>query len=191
MATIACVDCGTTRTRCPSNTKYCWLCRLIRDLDHWRKNTRRCMEAGCRATFAPLGFKDRHCSSCNPGMQTRRGRCVLCKQEGCYTDPRLPVCAGCARDPGQRERLWGALLSGQRKRCAEHNTPIPHAPMGECSVAAPPHEYDLLLGIPEQQLLRKFREEHPRKPQESTIHYVRRLLAEGVIVRDGNRIKEA
>lgn len=124
MATISCRDCGATRTRCPRNTRYCWLCRLIRELDYWRTHTRRCMD--CQVVFAPLGGKDRQCSACNPGMSTRRQRCAIVVaagglHEGDPVHPSLPVCAGCARDPKLRPTLWDALIKGQANRRAANN----------------------------------------------------------------------
>lgn len=127
VATILCTDCGTPRHRVPSNTRYCWLCRLLRDIDYWRRNTRTC---GCGAKFAPLNRADLHCSTCNPGLRAYSGPCVLATKdrphEGRYPHPKLPVCVACTRDPKIRPRLIRALEVGQARRQSQ-NKEVPSA----------------------------------------------------------------
>ena len=125
MATITCRDCGAERHRVPSNTRYCKRCRMLRDIDYWRRETRHCLGTECEhAKFAPLDRADRHCSACNPGLRAHVGPCALAYKdaphEGRYIHPALPVCADCARDPRQRQRLIRALETGQAARQAQH-----------------------------------------------------------------------
>lgn len=124
MATITCRDCGYQRHRVPANTLYCKRCRLLRDIDYWRKNTRVCAEAGCRQVFAPLHRNDRWCSTHNPGLRAHSGTCGLAPRdaphEGRYVHPSLPICADCARDPAKRRLLIKALENGQAARRREN-----------------------------------------------------------------------
>ena len=121
MATIHCADCGDERRGTPKNTRYCKRCRALRDLDHWRRLTRRC---SCGATFAPLNRGDLYCAACDPGLRAYSGTCVLSPADAPHSGPfvnaTLPVCAACARDPKQRKRLIRALEVGQagRKKAA-------------------------------------------------------------------------
>lgn len=124
MATITCRDCGTQRHRVPANTRYCKRCRMLRDIDYWRRNSRTC---SCGARFAPLDRNDHHCSTCNPGLRAHSGPCALAyadhPHEGRYVHPALPVCAPCARDPRLRQRLIAALEAGQANRIAVNHHP--------------------------------------------------------------------
>lgn len=117
MATITCRDCGNQRHRVPKNTRYCKRCRMLRDIDYWRRRVRTC---SCGNKFAPLDRLDRHCSTCDPGLRAHAGPCVLATRdnphEGRYVHPALPVCASCARDPKQRQRMIAALELGQANR---------------------------------------------------------------------------
>lgn len=121
MATIICRDCGDERHRVPRNTLYCKRCRVLRNIDYWRKTTRRC--ADCDAPFAPLDRNDNWCSKCNPGLQAHRGPCALARgeHEGLYVTGSVPICADCMRDPAQRRFLISALSKGQAKRRAANN----------------------------------------------------------------------
>ena len=120
MATITCRDCGFQRHRVPANTRYCKRCRLLRDIDYWRRRTRTC---SCGAVFAPLGRLDRHCSKCDPGLRAHTGPCGLGNHDGRYVHPSLPICASCCRDPKQRQRMIAALERGQAARRRENNHP--------------------------------------------------------------------
>lgn len=117
MATITCRDCAAQRHRVPANTRYCKRCRILRDIDYWRRKTRTC---SCGAVFAPLDRNDGHCSKCDPGLRAHTGPCALSSRDaphdGRYVHPALPVCASCARDPRQRQRLIAALERGQSAR---------------------------------------------------------------------------
>lgn len=94
---------------------------MLRDIDYWRRNTRRC---SCGETFAPLDRNDHHCSTCNPGLRAHHGPCALAygdrPHSGRYIHPALPVCAECAREPKLRQRLILALENGQAGRIKEH-----------------------------------------------------------------------
>lgn len=118
MATITCKDCGAERTRCPKNTKYCKPCRLLRDIAYWEHERRTCLE--CRATFAPLGRTDYHCSACRPGIHGREVSCAFGHTGGLVLTG-IPVCAACLRAPAKRASLMAALKRGQAQRRQERN----------------------------------------------------------------------
>lgn len=129
MATITCHDCGVERTRCPRNTRYCQLCRLLRELDYWQAHrTRRC---SCGEVYCPLHRGDTQCGRCDPGLQRYSGVCALSAKdaphEGRYPEHYLPVCTTCARDPKQRARLIRALTKGQAARRQANNWKEQHA----------------------------------------------------------------
>jgi hypothetical protein len=122
MATISCAECGDQRTGVPKNTLYCFRCRVLVNIEYWRRRTRRC---SCGEVFAPLDRGDRFCSKCDPGLRRHSGTCILSikdasPHEGRYADPRLPVCVKCLRSPTDRPKLIKALLTGQLRRRREN-----------------------------------------------------------------------
>jgi hypothetical protein len=127
MASISCAQCGEARKGVPKNTLYCFRCRVLLNIEFWRRRTRRCAGQHCGKHFAPLDRNDRYCSECDPGLSRYTGVCVLSTRtrskdeiavthEGRYADPRLPVCVGCLRDPKKRGQLIAALEAGRKKR---------------------------------------------------------------------------
>lgn len=117
MASIACADCAHHRHRCPSNTKYCKKCRLLRDVEFWGTKTRTCGHEDCENSFVPMYRHDYYCGPCNPGQTANRGTCLFCSTTDAYLITRdVAVCERCARAPGQRKKFIAALRKGQRAR---------------------------------------------------------------------------
>jgi hypothetical protein len=129
MATIRCQDCGEERTRCPSNTRYCKSCRLLRELRWWTSRRRACFHPGCDERFAPVDRADRFCATHNPGLVHQQIDCVLANWKKAPRDPHrgavfipgIPVCADCLRAPDMRVWLISALEGGQTQRRERNN----------------------------------------------------------------------
>jgi hypothetical protein len=120
MATINCRDCGEERTGCPSNTRYCKPCRLLRQLDYWRVRRKNCGD--CERQFAPLERSDIYCAAhAGDELRIRSVHCVLCRQDGPPVMIGIPVCYICLRSPGRRLELDAALRKGQRLRKERNN----------------------------------------------------------------------
>lgn len=103
MATISCEDCGLNR-RGPSNTKYCHLCRLLRNVEYYTTKTLDCQE--CRANFMPVKRGDPWCGNCALGQTANRGSCTLCGEQDTYRImASVAVCERCARDPAHRRQF--------------------------------------------------------------------------------------
>lgn len=115
MASITCRDCGEGRTRCPSNTRYCVLCRVLRELYYWQTRRRTCKR--CRREFAPLNRNDYYCSTCDRGLAPYALTCVACTKEAAWPAIKgVPICAPCIRAPKQRSAIIDAMERGQTKR---------------------------------------------------------------------------
>lgn len=115
MATINCRDCGQERTRCPSNTRYCKPCRLLRMIDYWRTRRKHCMT--CQAAYAPLDRGDMRCAlHADDELRTKLVHCVLCREDAHPLITGIPVCFRCLRSPTKRLDLYDALRRGQRER---------------------------------------------------------------------------
>lgn len=123
MPAITCADCGHEYKTIRKNTKYCRICRLVRNLDFLQGTVYQCV--GCGDEYAPLERTAktwRTCLECSPrGWDTwshdHAGTCALCKKD---TDklihPEISVCRRCAFDPEKREVLYKALLRKRRER---------------------------------------------------------------------------
>ena len=117
--TIQCADCGTTREARNKNTRYCHHCRLLRNMEFFRKphTHRECSSARCSAKYAPVERDDAYCGSCDLGYSTMRGTCKACSTADAYLiRPGVELCKECARDPKKRLVLIAALRDGQAKR---------------------------------------------------------------------------
>lgn len=117
--TFACEDCGHPTQTIRENTKYCAVCRLIRDLPYVAKQHDKAKCALCTAEFARLDVRDPLCGDCTP-PNTKHGiaECAFCKTEQPRFRPELSVCDRCARDPENRAKLWGSLKRKQADRRA-------------------------------------------------------------------------
>lgn len=113
MATITCEQCGTQRHKCPSNTKLCRPCAVLRDAEYTLNfPPRECSQSNCRNKFAPLSRSDRLCGECSLSMH--RGHCNWCGDpEGELVKPELKLCGVCAKDPDKRVSVIKALRNRQ------------------------------------------------------------------------------
>lgn len=121
--TITCEDCGAPYVTKRTNTKYCRLCRLLRNVLYLRDKTSVCI--GCDKTYAPLlREKFAVCGDCFPGSwgNDATGRCSFCDTDGVrLLDPDVAVCRDCAQNPDKRELFVKALLKKQAIRRREHS----------------------------------------------------------------------
>lgn len=117
---ITCEDCKSQYSTRRANTKYCPICRWLRDLKFIGGRTRKCWL--CDTEFAPLSSKSEMCGSCDdvPRRSHVAGECGFCKQEKpnlLHDD--LHVCVSCALNPECRRTLVMALKKKQDARIAD------------------------------------------------------------------------
>lgn len=120
MATIVCFDCGATRRRVPSNTRYCKHCRILRSVAAFTTKGKTCAREGCGERFVPTELRDPLCGKCNAGKQDQRGHCNCCGGEDYLEWAGLAVCKTCARDPKHRGRIVKGMRKHQQARREEN-----------------------------------------------------------------------
>lgn len=115
---IHCEDCGAHRLTKYKNTKYCHVCRLLRNLKFIGQKTKTCFI--CDAEFAPIDRNDGMCRACGDLRRSYNvdGKCGLCGREGLLWRKEIRVCIECLRDPRQRPRLLKGLIAKQRAQAA-------------------------------------------------------------------------
>lgn len=111
---IECADCGAPRLTKRKNTKYCRVCRLIRNIEFIGADTVDCL--GCDTPFAPLKRGEDVCGKCavaGPAGDPR-GTCAFCEVENAsLVDSNISVCRVCATDPTKRVLFKKALVKKQ------------------------------------------------------------------------------
>lgn len=115
MQTINCADCGRPRKTKRSNTKYCYPCRLLRNVA-WIGLTQAKCEV-CQNRFAPLERNAYLCGNCDtrraPGDP--KGTCALCHAEDVpLVDRDVSVCRACATSIEKRPTFHAALIKKQK-----------------------------------------------------------------------------
>jgi hypothetical protein len=121
LRTIQCADCGRTRQTRRSNTKYCYPCRLLRNIKWQGTETTKCLV--CEKRFSPLKRGDVICGKCDsvPPPGDPRGTCAFCGTENSsLVDKEVQVCRPCATDPEQRGKLAAALQKKANKAREEN-----------------------------------------------------------------------
>lgn len=118
--TIDCADCGHQYETARKNTKYCRVCRLLRNLSYLKNTTYTCFV--CDKDYAPLERQPadwRMCGTCERREWPHdvKGTCALCNDDSdrlIHAD--IAVCRKCAFDPEKRPLLVKALARKQRER---------------------------------------------------------------------------
>lgn len=110
MKTIICEDCGKLRETAQSNTRFCRVCRLLKNLTWLKSRTAKCLVCECR--FAPLERNAYLCPKCDPAERKDPpvGNCALCDTEGELVDTDVHVCMGCATSIDKRPIFHAALI---------------------------------------------------------------------------------
>jgi hypothetical protein len=114
LTTVHCADCGSEVQTRRANTKYCKVCRLLRDVKFVKERTKECW--GCGVTFAPLNRGDVFCGTCDlvPGHSVT-GTCAFCKAQTQLYSDQVSVCLPCLKDPEKRPTVARSLINKQRK----------------------------------------------------------------------------
>lgn len=113
---IRCSDCGSDYETVRKNTKYCRLCRTLRDIKFIGVRQQTCWE--CDQKFAPSGPQQFLCGACDttPRKSYVTGTCALCnRQEARLLDAQVAVCVECSRDGGKRPAFFKALVKKQAR----------------------------------------------------------------------------
>lgn len=121
MKTIHCSDCGQARKTRYSNTKYCILCRMARNLKFIGETILKCK--ACGEEFAPLKRGDIMCGKCDniPAAGDPHGECGLCHSVAVpIVNEDIAVCHPCSTDPSKREIFTAALFQKRRLRMEAH-----------------------------------------------------------------------
>lgn len=110
LTTIHCEDCGKPRLTGRRNTKYCRVCRLLKNINFIGDRTSECPR--CKKRYAPVTRNDLMCGKCNPRIAQGKptGICGFCKEEKDLIDSDIKVCHGCATEPDNRLAFTIALL---------------------------------------------------------------------------------
>lgn len=121
---IACEGCQYSYDAVRRNTKYCDVCRLVRDLGYVAMATSNCWV--CDAEFAPLFPKDEACGK-HAYAPLRHGKteCVFCGDTALAVRSDVAVCNICARNPEHRRKLYGSLIKKQAARRADETNGVP------------------------------------------------------------------
>lgn len=117
MKTIICEDCGAERKTRYSNTKYCLVCRMARNLKFIAAATSKC--GVCDKSFAPLKRGEVLCGECDdiPASGDPRGTCGLCKATDVpIVNEDISVCKPCSTDPEKRTELLAAVMMKRKLR---------------------------------------------------------------------------
>ena len=128
---IHCEDCGAPRMTRYTNTKYCEICRLARNLKFVGDRTQKCLVDQC--VFAPVKRGQELSLTCDTystpgGME---GTCGLCEtEEARLYGEHIRVCTKCLDDPKRRPEIYGMLLLKQKLiREGEIEIPEPEIPV--------------------------------------------------------------
>lgn len=115
--TIRCEDCGSPYSTNRSNTKFCDVCRLLRDLRFIGPSTHDCWV--CQTKFAPITLREEACAEhgYHPA-KTGECECVYCHETRPRIRANLAVCVHCARSVERRPMFVKALAIKQRERQA-------------------------------------------------------------------------
>lgn len=114
---ISCQDCGAEYETTRKNTRYCRVCRVLRNIVYYGPKLSTCWT--CEEKFAPYEDKQVFCGAhAHKPDQPVRGGCGLCKKDGPVIHPDILVCYECATSPAERPRLVRALTAKQAKRLA-------------------------------------------------------------------------
>lgn len=112
---IDCEDCGAPRLTKYKNTKYCEICRLLRNLRFVGERTNKCPVDG--SVFAPTNrnqLVSLHCDPYSPATQVK-GTCGIChKEDSRLYGEHVSVCVDCMDDPKKRQTIYGQLLLKQK-----------------------------------------------------------------------------
>jgi len=113
---IHCTDCGSPRTASARNTRYCHVCRFLRDATFWQTSrTKRTCE-DCGDEYFPFHGEHKLCAECSHTPKERRGRCLLCSTEGAHLIREVRVCYSCAMAARGRKRFLRFLEEEQERR---------------------------------------------------------------------------
>lgn len=125
---IECEDCGTKRVTRYKNTKYCEICRLLRNLKFIGDRTESCLVTKKR--FAPIKRNQQLSLTCDPYSTPagHEGTCGVCDTEGRLYGDNVKVCTECLDDPKQRGKIIAMLIQKQAN-IKSGRTVIPDPPM--------------------------------------------------------------
>lgn len=114
LVVIHCTDCGAPRVTARRNTKYCYLCRLLRNIIFVGTRTFKC--SVCEKRLQPCDRNQDLCCECNPYLPgSVQGDCKLCGREDVrLLGDTIAVCDRCANDPKMRSKLKAALILKQK-----------------------------------------------------------------------------
>lgn len=113
--TIQCADCQAEYATQRSNTKYCALCRIFRDVMYLGNRKQTCLV--CEQKFALLQAGERLCPKCDviPSSRYVDGTCAFCgTHEYPLLSAEVAVCTACAHDPEQRELFIKAIVQKRK-----------------------------------------------------------------------------
>lgn len=104
-----CVDCGREFESNRENAKYCYLCRLYRNLVFIADRKYECW--ACGEKFAPLARSDKFCGGCNTNTSIHHteGTCSFCGEARVVLHEDVSVCLPCATDGEQRKLFVRAI----------------------------------------------------------------------------------
>lgn len=114
---ISCADCGSEYETNRKNTRYCRVCRVLRNLIYYGPKLTTCWS--CEEKFAPWEDKQVFCGGCaRKADSAPTGTCGLCKEETKVIHQDIHVCHTCATDPKSRPKLVRALTAKAERRAA-------------------------------------------------------------------------
>lgn len=117
---IVCEDCGHDYETKRSNTKYCAVCRLFRDVMYQGTRKSKCLV--CGESFCRITRHDALCGKCDVIKSSLHGEgdCSLCGASQAITiRNEVRVCLVCARSPEKRPTFMKALAKKVQARKAE------------------------------------------------------------------------
>lgn len=111
---IECADCSTVRYTRYKNTKYCELCRFLRNLKFIGERTKKC--AVSEKPFAPIDRNQFVSLKRDPYSRPGGldGECGLCNKKDVWLmGNMIHICRECVDDPNRRSEIIGLLLRKQ------------------------------------------------------------------------------
>lgn len=108
--TIKCENCGSPRLTRRKNTKYCRLCRILKNLEYLDTWEETCI--ACENRFAPLQRGEDLCGDCAifPAQGDPKGPCAIChEQDARLMEANINVCQACSTKPENRKILIQSL----------------------------------------------------------------------------------
>lgn len=120
--------CGHWDLTAAKNTKRCYVCRLVRNLNFVKVRRAKCFS--CQEPFCPIARDDQLCGRCafkSTGAQEIE--CVYCLQIRTSIAKDISVCMCCARDPKYRNQFLGAARRRQLSRFEQGPGPQPELPV--------------------------------------------------------------